>query len=40
MVKTNQQSTILVISNQNHDAEDLAFNLHALTVKGNAVISV
>ena len=40
MAKTNQQSTILVISNQNHDAEALAFNLHTLTVKGNAVIAV
>jgi hypothetical protein len=40
MAKTNQQSTIIVISNQNHDAEALAFNLHAVTTKGNAVISV
>ena len=40
MVKTNQQSTVLVISNQNHDAEALAFNLHSLSIKGNAVISV
>jgi len=40
MAKTNQQSTVLVISNQNHDAETLAFNLQALTIKGNAVISV
>ena len=40
MEKTNHQSTVLVISNQNHDAEALAFNLQALTIKGNAVISV
>jgi hypothetical protein len=40
MAKTNQQSTVLVISNQNHDAEALAFNLQALTMKGNTVISV
>ena len=40
MAKTNHQSTVLVISNQNHDAEALAFNLQALTIKGNAVISV
>jgi hypothetical protein len=37
MAKTNQQSTILVISNKNHDAEALAFNLHALSLKGNTV---
>jgi hypothetical protein len=40
MAKTNQQSTILVISNKNHDAEALAFNLHALSLKGNTVIAV
>ena len=40
MTKANQQSTVLVISNQNHDAEALAFNLQALAMKGNAVISV
>ena len=40
MTKANQQSTVLVISNQNHDAEALAFNLQTLTAKGNAVISV
>ena len=40
MAKTNHQSTVIVISNQNHDAEALAFNLQALTIKGNAVISV
>jgi hypothetical protein len=40
MLKANQQSTILVISNQNHDAEALAVNLQALTMKGNVVISV
>jgi hypothetical protein len=40
MAKTNQQSTVLVISNQNHDAEALAFNLQTLTMKGNTVISV
>jgi hypothetical protein len=40
MMKADQQSTILVISNQNHDAEALAFNLHALTVKGNTIIAV
>ena len=40
MNKANQQSTVLVISNQNHDAEALAFNMQALTMKGNAVISV
>jgi hypothetical protein len=39
MTKVNQQSTVLVISNQNHDAEALAFNLQTLTAKGNAVIS-
>ena len=40
MAKTNRQSTILVISNQNHDADALAFNAHVLTGKGNIVISV
>jgi hypothetical protein len=40
MTRANPQSTILVISNQNHDAEALAFNLQTLTAKGNAVISV
>jgi hypothetical protein len=40
MTKMNQQSTVIVISNQNHDAEALAFNLYTLTVKGNTVISV
>jgi hypothetical protein len=40
MTKANPQSTVLVISNQNHDAEALAFNLQALTSKGNTVISV
>ena len=40
MTKANPQSTVLVISNQNHDAEDLAVNLQALAMKGNAVISV
>jgi hypothetical protein len=29
MTKANRQSTVLVISNQNHDAEELAFNLQA-----------
>ena len=40
MTKMNQQSTVIVISNQNHDAEALAFNLYTLTVKGNTVIAV
>ena len=40
MTKMNQQSTVIVISNQNHDVEALAFNLHALTRKGNTVISI
>jgi hypothetical protein len=40
MTKTNLQSTVIVISNQNHDAEALAFTLNALTAKGNTVISV
>ena len=40
MAKTNQQSTVLIISNQNHDAEALAFNLHALAIKGNTIIAV
>jgi hypothetical protein len=40
MTKANQQSTVLVISNQNHDAEALAFNLQSLAMKGNAVISI
>jgi hypothetical protein len=40
MAKTNQQSTVLVISNQNHDAEALAFNLHDLTIRGNTLIAV
>jgi hypothetical protein len=31
---------VVVISNQNHDAEALAFNLYSLTRKGNTVISV
>ena len=40
MAKTNQQSTILVISHRNHDAEALAFDLQALTIKGNTIISI
>jgi hypothetical protein len=40
MKKTNPQSTVIVISDRNYDAEALAFNLHTLIVKGNAVISV
>jgi hypothetical protein len=40
MLKTDRQSTLVVISSQNHDAEALAFNLQTLTAKGNAVISV
>ena len=40
LTKANPQSTVLVISNQNHDAEALAFNLQTLIAKGNAVISV
>jgi hypothetical protein len=40
MSKTNQQPVIMVISNQNHDAEAVAFNLHNLTSRGNAVIIV
>jgi hypothetical protein len=40
LTKMNQQSTVVVISNQNHDAEALAFNLYSLTRKGNTVISV
>jgi hypothetical protein len=40
LTKANPQSTALVISNQNHDAEALAVNLESLAMKGNAVISV
>ncbi|MFZ1915760.1 MAG: hypothetical protein WCF70_07185 [Dehalococcoidales bacterium] len=40
MTKANQQSTAIVISNQNHDAGVLAVNLQALTLKGNTIISV
>jgi hypothetical protein len=40
MNKANQQSTVIVISTQNHDAEALAFNLQGLAMRGNAVISV
>ena len=40
MKKTYPQSTVIVISDRNYDAEALAFNLHTLIVKGNAVISV
>jgi hypothetical protein len=40
LTKMNQQSTVVVISNQNRDAEALAFNLYSLTSKGNTVISV
>jgi len=38
--ETNLQSTVVVISNHNHDANALAFNLYTLTRKGNTVISV
>jgi Protein of unknown function DUF58 len=40
LMKMNQQSTVVVISNHNHDADALAFNLNTLTSKGNTVISV
>jgi hypothetical protein len=40
MTKTNQQSTVLVISNRNHDAGALAFDLYNLSRKGNSLISV
>ena len=40
VARTNQLSTIIVISGRNHDAEALAFNMHVLTGKGNAVIAV
>jgi hypothetical protein len=40
MMKTDRQSTLVVISRQNHDAEALAFNLQDMAMKGNAVISV
>jgi len=39
-MKTDRQSTLVVISRQNHDAEALAFNLQDMAMKGNAVISV
>jgi Protein of unknown function DUF58 len=40
VAKTNQQPGVLVISNQNHDAEAVAFNLYNLTSRGNSVIIV
>jgi hypothetical protein len=40
MMKTDRQSTLVVISSQNHDADALAFNLQDMTMKGNTVISV
>jgi hypothetical protein len=40
MIKTNQQSTVLIISNRNHDAGALAFDLYNLSRKGKALISV
>ena len=38
--KVNRLSTIIVISGRNHDADALAFNIHSLTGKGNAVITI
>jgi len=40
LAKTNRLSTLIVISSRNHDAEALAFNLHSLSNKGNAVITI
>jgi hypothetical protein len=40
MAKTNQQSTVIAISNRNYDAEALAFITYSLAAKGNALISV
>ena len=38
--KTDRQSNIVIISNQNHDAAALAFNKFQFARKGNAVITV
>jgi hypothetical protein len=40
MMKTDRQSTLVVISSQNHDAGALAFNLQDMAMQGNTVISV
>ncbi len=36
----NQQSSVVVISSHEHDAEALAFNSYALSLKGTTVINV
>ena len=38
--KMNQQSTVIVISAQNHDSEALAFNNHSLNAKGIATVFI
>jgi hypothetical protein len=40
LAKVDKQSNIVVISQRNHDAEALAFNVSRFTRKGNAVINV
>lgn len=40
MAKTNQQSTVISISNRNYDAEALAFMINRLIEKGNTIIAV
>lgn len=40
LAKVDRQSSIVIISQRNHDAEALAFNTFSFARKGNAVISV
>lgn len=40
LAKVDKQSSIVIISHRNHDAEALAFNAFSFARKGNAVISV
>jgi hypothetical protein len=40
LAKVDKQSTIVIISHRNHDAEAIAFNTFSFARKGNAVISV
>ena len=40
LAKVDRQSTILIISHRNHDAEALAFHSFSLAKKGNAIIAV
>ena len=38
--KVDKQSSIVIISHHNHDAEALAFNTFSFARKGNAIITV